>query len=430
MRQFDVPTFYRSPIIAKVKEARQVTDPRKKDLSPSVLDFGPLRFKIARHFGFCYGVENAIEIAYRAVEENPDRRIFLLSEMIHNPHVNDDLRRRGVRFLRTTAGEQLIPFDELTEDDVVIIPAFGTALEVEDELRRRDVDTEAYDTTCPFVEKVWRKSHQIGSSDYTIVIHGKRYHEETRATFSHAKTNGPVVVVRDLEEAEDLAKVIRGEEDADFFYARFDDRYSEGFDPDTDLRRLGVVNQTTMLATETQAIADLLRQALVDRYGEAEIETHFADTSDTLCYATYENQNATISLIEDGGYLAIVVGGYDSAHTSPRVELWEERLPTYIVRDVDDLVELCEAAMPTYFVKDADQIDSPAFIRHFDLHAGRETTTEDWFPETRPVDIVLTSGASCPDALLDEIVRKLVAWFPDARSIDDALAPFASAAAE
>jgi 4-hydroxy-3-methylbut-2-enyl diphosphate reductase len=407
MRQFDVPTFYSSPIISTVKDARKATDPRKKDLSPSVIDFGPLRFKIARHFGFCYGVENAIEIAYQAIDENPDKRIFLLSEMIHNPHVNDDLRERGVRFLRTTSGEQLIPFDELTEDDVVIIPAFGASTHVAEELQRIGVDTEAYDTTCPFVEKVWRKSHQIGQKDYSIVVHGKRYHEETRATISHAKEDGPVVVVRDLDEAEVLAKVIRGEESDDFFFDRFEDRYSAGFDPATDLRRLGVVNQTTMLATETKAIADLLREALIDRYGEADIETHFADTSDTLCYATYENQDATKSLINDGGDVALVVGGYNSSNTS-------------------HLVELCEEHMPTYFVKDADQIESPAFIQHFDLHAKQETTTEDWFPDTDPVDIVLTSGASCPDALLDEIVRKLVAWFPDARPIEEALAPFAS----
>ena len=405
MRQFDVPTFYQSPIISTVKDARQATDPRKKDLSPSVIDFGPVRFKIARHFGFCYGVENAIEIAYKAIEENPDKRIFLLSEMIHNPHVNDDLRERGVRFLRTTSGEQLIPFDELNEDDVVIIPAFGASTDVAEELESIGVDTEAYDTTCPFVEKVWRKSHQIGSKDYSIVVHGKRYHEETRATVSHAKQDGPVVVVRDLEEAEDLAKVIRGDEDADFFFERFDDRYSKDFDPADDLQRLGVVNQTTMLATETKAIADLLREALIDRYGEADIETHFADTSDTLCYATYENQDATKSLIEDGGDVAIIVGGYNSSNTS-------------------HLVELCEEHMPTYFVNDADCLESPAYIRHFDLHQKEEITSDNWFPDDQPVDIVLTSGASCPDALLDEIVRKIVAWFPEARSIDDALAPF------
>jgi len=406
MKQFDVPVFYRSPIISTVKDARKSLDPRKKDLSPSVIDFGPVRFKIARHFGFCYGVENAIEIAYRALDENPDRRVFLLSEMIHNPHVNNDLQERGIQFLRTTSGEQLIPFEELTEEDVVIIPAFGTTLEVEQTLADLGVDTESYDTTCPFVEKVWRKSKQIGDDDYSIVVHGKRYHEETRATFSHAKEQGPVVVVRDMSEAEDLARVIRGDEDASFFYERFDDKYSDGFDPATDLERLGVVNQTTMLATETKAIANLLREAVMDRSGVDNVTEHFADTSDTLCYATNENQDATLELIEDGGDLGIVVGGYNSSNTS-------------------HLVELCEEHMPTYFIRGASEFDSPAEIRHFDLHKHDETTTENWFPvNDAPVDVVLTSGASCPDALLDEVVRKIVAWFPNARPIDEALAPF------
>ena len=406
MRQFDVPTFYESPIISTVKDARQVADPRKNDLSPSVIDFGPVRFKIARHFGFCFGVEQAIEIAYKALDENPDKRIFLLSEMIHNPHVNEDLRDRGIQFLRTTKGEQLIPFDELTPDDVVIIPAFGTTLEVEQELERRGVDTETYDTTCPFVEKVWRKSSQIGDDDYSIVVHGKRYHEETRATFSHAKQEGPVVVVRDMEEAEELAAVIRGEKSADFFYDFFEDKYSADFDPAGDLRRLGVVNQTTMLAEETAAIADLMRDALVDRYGEADVKEHFADTSDTLCYATNENQNATHALIEDGADLGIIVGGYNSSNTS-------------------HLVELCEEHMPTYFVRDAEQFDAPAEIRHFDIHARQETTTEHWFPaDETPVDVLLTSGASCPDALLDDVVHKILSWYPDARPVEDAIAPF------
>jgi len=409
MKQFDVPVFYRSPIISTVKDARKTLDPRKKDLSPSVIDFGPVRFKIARHFGFCYGVENAIEIAYRALDENPDRRVFLLSEMIHNPHVNNDLQERGIQFLRTTSGEQLIPFEELTEEDVVIIPAFGTTLEVEQTLADLGVDTESYDTTCPFVEKVWRKSKQIGDDDYAIVVHGKRYHEETRATFSHAKEQGPVVVVRDMSEAEDLARVIRGDEDASFFYDRFDDKYSDGFDPATDLERLGVVNQTTMLATETKAIANLLREAVMDRYGVDNVTEHFADTSDTLCYATNENQDATLELIEDGGDLGIVVGGYNSSNTS-------------------HLVELCEDHMPTYFIRGTSEFDSPAEIRHFDLHKHDETTTENWFPvNDAPVDVVLTSGASCPDALLDEVIRKIVAWFPDARPVEEALAPFEEA---
>ncbi len=405
-RQFDVPEFYKSSIISTVKEARKVTDPRKKDLSPSVLDFGPVRFKIARHFGFCYGVENAIEIAYRALEDNPGRPIYLLSEMIHNPHVNRDLQRRGVRFLRTTSGEQLIPFDELAADDVVVIPAFGTSLEVEHELASRGVDTVSYDTTCPFVEKVWKKSDQIGARRFTIVVHGKRYHEETRATFSHARRSGPVVVVRDEDEAADLARVIRGEAGSDFFFERFDDRYSEGFDPERDLRRIGVVNQTTMLASETQAIAEMLRLAMIDRYGEADLTAHFADTSDTLCYATNENQNATLALIDSGGDLAIVVGGYNSSNTS-------------------HLVDLCKKRMPAYFVRDADEIVSADCIRHFDVHAGREIETAGWLPERRPIEVILTAGASCPDALLDQVVRKMIGWMDDVRPVDEVLAPFA-----
>ena len=410
MKQFDVPVFYQSPIISTVKDARKATDPRKNDVSPSILDVGPVRFKMARHFGFCYGVENAIEIAYEALDEHPDKRIFLLSEMIHNPDVNDDLQERGIQFLRTTTGEQLIPFDALTPDDIVLIPAFGTTLEVEQELEARGIDTETYDTTCPFVEKVWRKSSQIGDDGSSIVIHGKRYHEETRATFSHAKEDGPAVVIRDMDEAEDLATVIRGEQDAAFFYERFDDCYSEGFDPETDLRRLGVVNQTTMLASETAAIAEHLRQAMIDRYGEADVQEHFADTSDTLCYATNENQNATLELIESGGDLGIIVGGYNSSNTS-------------------HLVELCEKHMPTYFIRGASTFDGPAEIRHFDLHRQEEVATENWFPmDDTPVDVVLTSGASCPDALLDEVIRAIVAWYPDAKPIEAALQPFEDAA--
>ncbi len=406
-RQFNVPEFYQSSIISTVKEARRLSDPRKKDLSPSVLDFGPVRFKIARHFGFCYGVENAIEIAYRALEENPGRRLFLLSEMIHNPHVNNDLQGRGIRFLRTTTGDQLIPFDELTKEDIVIIPAFGASLEMGEELQRRGVDTLSYDTTCPFVEKVWKKSDQIGKKGYTIVVHGKRYHEETRATFSHAQRSAPVVVVRDIDEAVDLAKVIRGDCGTDFFRSRFSDRHSDGFDPEKDLRRIGVVNQTTMLATETQAIATLLRQAMVHRYGEENVQEHFADTSDTLCYATNENQNATVRLIESGGDIGIVVGGYNSSNTS-------------------HLVDLCSEMMPTYFVRDADEIVSPRLIRHFDIHARAIQETRGWLPskEERPVDIVLTAGASCPDALLEDVLRKVVGFFEEAHPVEIVLEPF------
>ena len=408
-RKFDVPAYYRSPIISLVKKARQVTDPRKRDLCPSMLDFGPVRFKISRHFGFCYGVENAIEIAYRALEDNPDKQIYLLSEMIHNPRVNDDLRQRGIQFLCDTSGRQLIPFDHLTPDDIVIVPAFGTTLEIQEDLALRGIDPYAFNTTCPFVEKVWKKSHDIGSLNYTVVVHGKRHHEETRATFSHAKAEAPVVIVRDLEEAKQLARVIRGEASKEFFYEYFVDRHSPDFDPDKHLKRVGVVNQTTMLATETQAIAKLLRQAMIARYGEKDIDEHFADTNDTLCYATKENQDATVALIDDGGDVAVVVGGYNSSNTS-------------------HLVELCEERMPTYFICDADEMSSPKRIRHLNIHTRSVAVTSDWLPldskNGSPIDVVLTAGASCPDSLLDDTLHKIVAWFPAAHSVDAVIAPF------
>lgn len=399
-RTFDVPVFYRSPLITKVKEARRIQDPRKKDFTPSTLDFGPVRFQIARHFGFCYGVEQAVDIAYRALEENPDKRLFLLSEMIHNPHVNNDLKERGMQFLRTTSGEQLIPFDELTPEDIVLIPAFGSTIEIDKELSEKGIDTIAYNTTCPFVEKVWKRSNQLGNKDYAIVVHGKRYHEETRATFSHAQQEAPVVVVLNMEEAEQLADVIMEKKDAAYFYEQFAGKYSEGFDPDKDLARIGVVNQTTMLASETTAIARLLKEAIITRYGEEDLKAHFADTSDTLCYATNENQQATQALVEAGGDLALIVGGYNSSNTS-------------------HLVELAETRMPTYFISGPEAITSAREISHFDIHTKEIRITEHWLPEKKPLNIVLTAGASCPDALLDEVMRKVSAWYPDAISEEE-----------
>ncbi len=408
MRTFDVPTFYKSPIIGQVKAHRRAFDPRKRDLAPSVIDFGPVRFLLARHFGFCYGVENAIDIAYRALDEHPDQRIFLLSEMIHNPHVNDDLQARGMRFLRTTSGEQLIPFSELTPDDVVIVPAFGATREVMAKIEAIGIDPLSWNTTCPFVEKVWKKSEQIGRKDYTIVVHGKRLHEETRATFSQAQQHAPVVVVRDLEEAERLGRVVAGHEDAEFFFSHFGGRFSEGFDPERDLKSIGVVNQTTMLASETQAIADHLRELMRARYGEPDLKAHFADTSDTLCYATNENQNATLALIEHGGDVALVVGGYNSSNTS-------------------HLVELCAQAMPSYFIHSNAEILDHDLIQHFDPHHEEVVCTPDWLPCTRPLDVVLTAGASCPDALLEGVLRRVLDFFPDAAPIEAALLPFADA---
>lgn len=387
-RSFEIPDSYRSEIIGAIKRRRNAEDPRRRDFSPSLIEFGDVRFRIPRHFGFCYGVENAIEIAYRTVAENPDRDVYLLSEMIHNPLVNSDLLAMGVRFLMDTEGNQLIPFEELGREDIVIVPAFGTTLEIQERLQSIGIDPYSFDTTCPFVQKVWNRSAAIGREGFSIVVHGKPKHEETRATFSHSAETAPTVVVRNMEETEILASFITGERPPEEFATYFWSQSSEGFDPVEDLKRLGVVNQTTMLASETQAIASRVREALVKRYGEEGIGEHFADTRDTLCYATNENQGATMELISHPADLAIVVGGYNSSNTS-------------------HLVELAEEKMPTYFIRGAEEIISSTEIRHFDLHRKEIITTSDWLPTTRPVTIALTSGASCPDAVVDEVVQRV-----------------------
>ena len=403
MRTFDIPVYFRSPIISVVKALRRAEDQRRRDLTPTTLDFGRVRFHIARHFGFCFGVENAIEIAYRTLSEHADRRIFLLSEMIHNPHVNDDLRARGVRFIMTPAGEQIIDWDELSSDDIVIVPAFGTTLDIQERLAERGIDPYGYDTTCPFVEKVWNRTVTLGEKDATVVVHGKRTHEETRATFSHSASSAPTVVVQNMEETERLAAIIDGREPLERFAEWFGEQSTPGFDPSTDLQRIGVVNQTTMLASDTQAIADRLRRAMLERYGEDRIGEHFVDTRDTLCYATNENQSAAAALIDVPADLAIVVGGYNSSNTS-------------------HLVELCEERLPTYFIRDAAEIESAAAINHFDLHRHQRVRTEPWLPSNdRPVVIALTSGASCPDALVDEVIARVVSFYPEARAVDDVL---------
>lgn len=407
MRKFDIPIYYRSPVISIIKNSRKITDPRKKDYSPTVLDFGTVKFFIARHFGFCYGVENAIEIAYKTLEESKGKRVFLLSEMIHNPKVNDDLKRRGVEFIREHNGNQIIDWKKLNSDDIVIVPAFGTTLEIQQILKERGINPYEFDTTCPFVEKVWNKAEYLGNKGYSIVVHGKSYHEETIATFSHSIQHSPTVIVRNIEEAQKLADIISGKIPSESFYKIFSDKYSEGFDISIDLKKIGVVNQTTMLASETQEIADILRETMGKKYGRENITEHFADTSDTLCYATYDNQRAALGLIESKADFAIVVGGYNSSNTL-------------------HLVELCEKEFPVYFISGSEKIASKNLISHYDIYSHTELKTENWLclSENKPTEIILTSGASCPDAVLDEVLQKILLYFPDSKKIDEVLEPF------
>jgi 4-hydroxy-3-methylbut-2-enyl diphosphate reductase len=402
MKTFDIPLFYKSPVFSRIKNLRRTDDPRKRDYSPTGLNFGPVVFYIARHFGFCYGVENAIEISYRAIEENPDKRIFLLSEMIHNSEVNRDLQSRGVKFIMDTNGNRFVEWEELKKDDIVIIPAFGTTIEIEEKLSGLGIDTLKYNTTCPFVEKVWNRAETLGKTDFTIVVHGKFRHEETRATFSHAKESAPTIIVRDLDEAVTLGKFMLGEFPVNEFWKRFENRYTKDFDPLLHLDRIGVVNQTTMLATETQAIADHLKNIMLQKFGEDNIKEHFADTRDTLCYATHDNQRATYALLEKEADLALVVGGYNSSNTS-------------------HIVELCEDKLPTYFISSSEKILSKYLISHFHIRSNAEVVTENFIPSNDPVRIILTSGASCPDSIVDDVLKKILSFFDGTRSIDEVL---------
>lgn len=405
IKKFDIPVFYRSSITGRVKEARRLQDLRKQDFAPAELDFGPVRFILPRHFGFCYGVENAIEISYRAIEENPTRQVYLLSQMIHNQEVNRDLESRGIRFIMDTDGTQLIAWDQISREDVVIIPAFGTTLEIEQLLLDKGVEVQQYNTTCPFVEKVWNRAEKLGRENFTIIIHGKPRHEETRATFSHSTRAGASVIVRDLEESARLATYIRGARPTHEFFQEFAGRFSPGFDPQKDLQRVGVVNQTTMLASETQGIADFFRQVMIEKYGAGNIKQHFADTRDTLCYATNDNQDSTYELLKTKADLALVVGGYNSSNTS-------------------HIVELCERQFPTYFINSDSEIKSSTEIHHFDYPNKVKKTAHRFLPDHTPVSIVLTSGASCPDTLVDRVMLRLLEFFPAARPLDEVLRPY------
>lgn len=399
MKTFKIPEFYRSPLITAIKSKRKADDKMKKDFSPTPLDFGSFKLFLARHFGFCYGVENAIEIAFRTVEENPGKRIFLLSEMIHNPQVNADLKSYGVSFILDTKGNNLTPWESLNAEDIVIIPAFGTTLETEEKLRNLGIDPMRYNTTCPFVEKVWNRSEQIGQKGHTIIIHGKPDHEETRATFSHSHAHAPALVIRDMHEAIKLAEFIQGHRTIETFFTEFQGQYSPDFNPVIHLQKIGVVNQTTMLASDTQEIADFLKQVCQQQYGSE--SGSFADTRDTLCYATNDNQSAVQGLLETPFDLALVIGGYNSSNTS-------------------HLVELCALKGPTYFIEQADKMIDQHTILHFDLHTKTELEKNNWlnFPAPR---ILITSGASCPDAQVERVINKLASFFPGCRSMDQVI---------
>jgi 4-hydroxy-3-methylbut-2-enyl diphosphate reductase len=392
MKQFEVPVGYRSSLISAIKQQRKELDKLKKDFTPTLLDLGKLKIYLARHFGFCYGVENAIEIAYKTIEENKGKKIYLLSEMIHNPQVNANLIQKGVQFLHDTLGNELIPLSSLTQEDIVIIPAFGTTLEMEQKIKSIGIQIEKYNTTCPFVEKVWNRGDQIAQKGYSIIIHGKPKHEETRATFSHAAANTPSVIVNDMDETLTLIQIMTGALPLSDFEKHFGTKCSKGFDANKDLNKIGVINQTTQLATDTQAISDVLRNTMIQLHGMENIQEHFADTRDTLCYATNDNQSAVIGLLEVPGDLAIVMGGKNSSNSS-------------------HLVELCENKLTTYFIDSEDKLLSTDQIQQTNWRNKEETLIHSYLPLDKETTILMTSGASCPDTVVEATIRKIASFY-------------------
>jgi 4-hydroxy-3-methylbut-2-en-1-yl diphosphate reductase len=348
---------------------------------------GRLELHLAREFGFCYGVDRAVDYAYQARTRFPDRTVYLTGEIIHNPHVNDKLRALGIRFL-TDPGETL---DQIGADDVVILPAFGVTIAMLQALSARGCTM--VDTTCGSVLNVWKNVKRYAQEQATSVIHGKHWHEETQATASQATQypGGRYLVVYDKDEAAYVCDYIRQGGDRAAFLERFRDAVSAGFDPDTDLQRLGLANQTTMLMSESVEIGEMFRDAMRDRYGEAALAERYR-AFDTICSATQDRQDAVIRLLAEQRLdLMVVIGGYNSSNTS-------------------NLAHICAEQVPTYHIADPGCLISPTAIRHKPVGQAAEIETAGWLPPRGPVCVGLTSGASTPDNLVDLAVRTLDAF--------------------
>jgi 4-hydroxy-3-methylbut-2-enyl diphosphate reductase len=346
---------------------------------------GLLTVKLAKEFGFCYGVERAIDLAYAARKVFPDQPIYILGEIIHNPEVNDQIRAMGIKFL-TGNEEKNADIEELQAGDVVIIPAFGTEVATRRKLEAKGCHF--VDTTCGDVMSVWKRVRQYSKESVTSIIHGKAFHEETKATTSQATAYGAghYLVVFTLAETDYVCNYIKHGGSKDEFLAKFKGAYSEGFDPDTHLVAIGVANQTTMLRGETEEVQRRLRAAMSAKYGEAEIDRHFR-FFDTICGATQDRQDALEKLLREPIDLLLVIGGYNSSNTS-------------------HLAEMGEAKLPTYFIKNAAKMVSDQVILHYDQHQKMEVETQSWLPAGR-ITVGITAGASCPNNLIEDTIRRL-----------------------
>jgi len=345
---------------------------------------GRLTIYLAREFGFCYGVDRAVDYAYQARQRFPDRRIFLTGEIIHNPHVNERLRQLGIRFLTDDDVDQ----SSLGAQDVVILPAFGVTVSDMLELSRQGCTL--VDTTCGSVLNVWKNVKRYAQDGFTSVIHGKFWHEETRATASQTVEypNGRYLVVLDLKDSEEVCAYIRLGREPGRFIERFQASSSPGFDPDRDLQRIGLANQTTMLMAESLQVEALFRQAMCDRYGEADLVGRFR-AFDTICSATQDRQDAVVVLLRDKPLdLMVVIGGYNSSNTC-------------------NLARICAQRIPTFHIAEPSCLESPDSIRHHPAGSHDEVVAHNWLPPAGPVSIGLTSGASTPDNLVGAAIERL-----------------------
>jgi 4-hydroxy-3-methylbut-2-enyl diphosphate reductase len=348
---------------------------------------GDLRIKLAREFGFCYGVDRAVEYAYETRERFPDRRLFLSGEIIHNPDVNGRLRELGIRSLPETK-DPASRYEEVGSDDVVILPAFGVTVAEMELLRAKGCVL--VDTTCGSVLNVWKNVHIYAREGFTAVIHGKHYHEETKATASQALTHpgGQYLCVRDRAEATAVCAFIRGEVDGDELRARFAHAASPGFEPARDLARIGLANQTTMLMSESLEIQEMLRTAMLDRYGEEELPRRFR-AFDTICSATQDRQDAVLRMLSEGGLdVMVVIGGYNSSNTQALARICDERLPTYHISGPDCL--------------------EGAAIRFRPIGSAEEQSRPAWLADG-PLTVGLTAGASTPNNVVGEVVERILA---------------------
>jgi 4-hydroxy-3-methylbut-2-enyl diphosphate reductase len=424
---------YQSQLCAAIKQLARRHE--RTATAPVLLDFGAVHYLVPSHFGFCLGVKNAIERAYETLTENPGKRVFMLSELIHNPFVNEDLIRRGLRYLQTDKGvpHQASPggpdlWDTLTPDDIVIIPAFGATDEDKRRLVRKGIAVRQYDATCMLVEKVWKAARVYGREGYTVVIHGKHEHEETKATFSNTRRHAPAIIVRNMDETRQLGQIILGlgtdQASAGRFQSLFAGKFTDGFDVARDLERVAVVNQTTLLMNETREIIAYLRDVFAEKFGTGESSSRVGGQgrNDTLCYATQVNQDALTRALSEPLDAAFVIGGKNSSNTYQLYRLCEQRLGdrAFFIQSEANILSPDEAE---HYVFPAKGL--PGQVGHVERRPLRGASAD---PGVKPRRILVTGGASCPDGIIQQVICRINSFYPPGslRGIGQVLADLAA----